>query len=398
MNNRKKDPLVNAVLWFVVGFGLFLGLIALLVLLSGDIDAFFGIAVTGAGFSGLGWAGRKLLLPAKEGQPPIDVGKVAGTIFAGAGFCMILGSTFLLIDEEIEGAIGLAIFGLVFCVIGYVGYRIFRIPEGKKRILVSERLQQFRGTYGHTGQRKSQQYVYVNENMPESEIKEVQTNWSEKPWTQRKDWAEGKVIQEGAQSFGFLIGFTILWNLLSWGITAYAFITEWETGDVPWFMLIFPFVGFILIVTTFRTWIRRRKFGISVMKLDTLPAYLGDRLRGNIKTGVSALDDPARSFQVKFICAQRKSSRDSKGKKRVSEKKLWSEEHEVYAQLSESMDTLNVSIYFDVPSDLPPTELIPADDRILWRINITSEVPGVDYAAQFEVPVYQYKSEAQNTK
>jgi len=396
MNNRRKDPLVNAVLWFVIGFGIFLGLIALLVLMGGDIGAFFGIAVTGAGFAGLGWAGRKLLLPQKEGQPPIDVGKVAGTIFAGAGFCMILGGVFLFIDEEIEGSLGLAIFGLVFCVIGYVGYRIFRIPEGKKRILISERLQQFRGTYGQTGERTSQQYVYVDENMPETEIKNIQSDWSAKSWTQRKDWAEGKVIQEGAQSFGILVGFTILWNIISWGITAFAFVTEWETGDVPWFMLIFPLIGLVLIIMTLRTWIRRRKFGIGIMHLDTLPAYLGDRLKGIIETGVSALDDPARSFQVKFICAQRSSSRDSKGKKRVSEKKLWSEEQEVYAQLSESMNTLNVSIYFNVPPDLPPTELIPADDRILWRINITSEVPGVDYAAQFEVPVYPENQDRQN--
>lgn len=51
---------------------------------------------------------------------------------------------------------------------------------------------------------------------------------------------------------------------------------------------------------------------------------------------------------------------------------------------------LDVSIFFNVPPDLPPTQLIPTDDRTLWKINITSEVPGVDYAAQFEVPVYPY--------
>jgi len=218
----------------------------------------------------------------------------------------------------------------------------------------------------------------------------MQTEWSEKPWTQRKDWAEGKVIQEGAQSLGLLIGFTILWNAISWGITGIFFISEGGAGGASFFILIFPFIGILLITTTFRAWIRKRKFGISVMHLDTLPAYLGDRLRGSIETGVSALDDPARSFRVRFLCAQRKSSRDSEGKKRVSEKELWNNEQEVYAQLSESMMTLNVSIHFSVPPDLPPTELIPADDRILWRVNISCKVPGVDYAAQFEVPVYPY--------
>jgi hypothetical protein len=388
MNNIKKDPLVKAVLWFVIGFGVLLGLIALPVLFSGDIGAFFGIAVTGAGFAGLGWAGRKLLLPPKDDQKPIDVSKVILIIFGGAGLCMILGSIFFLFDSEIEGAIGLFLFGSVFCVAGYGASRAFRIPEGKKRVLISEKFQQFRGLHGQSGQRTSQQYLYVDENVPDSEIKEMQTKWFEKPWTQRKDWAEGKVIHDGAGSLGLLIGFTILWNVMSWGISAFAIIVEWESGDVPWFILVFPLIGLLLIVMTFRTWSRKRKFGISVMKLDTLPAYLGDRLRCSIKTGVPALDDPAKIFYVRFQCAQRTSSRDSEGKKRVSEKELWGEEKEVYAQLSESMKTLNVSIYFSVPPDLPPTELIPEDDRILWRLSVTCKVPGVDYAAQFEVPVY----------
>ena len=64
------------------------------------------------------------------------------------------------------------------------------------------------------------------------------------------------------------------------------------------------------------------------------------------------------------------------------------EVQDVYSQLSESMKTLRVSLYFNVPPDLPPTELIPEDDRILWRIHVSCHVPGIDYAAQFEVPVY----------
>jgi len=108
--HKKKDPLVKAVLWFVIGFGIIIGLLSLLFLFIGDIGAFFGTAVTGAGFAGLGWAGRKLLLPLKEGQGLIDVGKVAFTIFGGAGLCMILGSIFLIVDEEIGGAIGLFLF------------------------------------------------------------------------------------------------------------------------------------------------------------------------------------------------------------------------------------------------------------------------------------------------
>jgi hypothetical protein len=391
--NVKTNTFVNAVLWFVIGFGIFIILLSLLFLIDGEIGGFFGTAVTGLGLAGLAWAARRIFIIPKDGGKPIDIGKIAGIIFGGAGTCMVIGSILLLFDEDIEAAIGLFIFGCVFCGAGYLAYRIFRPPQGKKQVLVSERFQKFTGRYGEPGQRTSRQFVYVDENMSESEINKMQNEWTEKPWTQRKDWAAGKVIEEGAQNLGFLIVFTILWNLISNGITAIAFISEWEAGDVPWFMLIFPIVGLILIIVTIRTWIRRRKFGISIMKLDTLPAYLGDRLKATVETGVSALDDPARSFNVKFLCAEKKSTRDREGKKRVSVREIWSEEHEVYGQLSESMKTFTISIYFNVPSDLPPTHLIPEDDRTLWKVNVTSKVPGVDYAAQFEVPVYLHQSD-----
>jgi hypothetical protein len=397
MSEVKRVPFVGAVLWFVIGFGIFIILTSFLFLIDGEIGGFFGTAVTGIGFFGLGWAARKIFLSPRDDKKPLDVGKIARTIFSGAGICMIIGSILLLFDEDFEAAIGLFIFGSVFFGVGILAARLFRIPEGKKAVQVSKRFQQFSGRYGEKGERTSQQYVYVDKNIPEADIEKLQKQWAETPWIQRKDWAEGKVVQEGAQNLGILIGFTILWNLISGGITAFAFVSEWDTGDVPWFMLIFPIIGLILIIITFRTWIRRRKFGISIMKLDTLPAYLGDKLRASIETGVSALDDPARKFQVKVLCAERKSSRDSKGKKRVSESEIWSNEQEVYGQYSNSEDTLNVTIYFSVPEDLPPTELIPPDDRILWRINITSKVPGIDYAAQFEIPVFPYQAESQDS-
>lgn len=48
-----------------------------------------------------------------------------------------------------------------------------------------------------------------------------------------------------------------------------------------------------------------------------------------------------------------------------------------------------VPVYIDIPDELPPTPLHPKDDRILWRLEITSAVKGIDYASRFEVPIYK---------
>ena len=159
--------------------------------------------------------------------------------------------------------------------------------------------------------------------------------------------------------------------------------------DVPWFLLIFPIIGIALIIMTVRTWIRRQKFGISFLHLKTIPAFLGDVFRGKIETGVPLKKQTEKEFTVRLICAKRTSRLDKEGDRRVSEKKLWSEEQSVFGNISNTGPTFSVNVNFTIPNDLLTSELYPEDDRTLWRLEIASAVKGVDYAAQFEVPIYK---------
>ena len=374
---------------FVIGFGLFMGIISLIMLFMGEWVAFFGFLVISLGFSGLGWAAMRIFLPKKGESPRMSISLIIGIIFGGAGGLMLIGSIMLFIDGEFGGAIGLSIFGAVFCIAAYFGARVFRMPKGKKEILVGERTQDIRGVFGQSGQRTGGSYIYVDENVPDAEIEKMQKNWADKPWTQRSDWAEGIVVQQGPGSMRLLIVFTILWNIIGWGIAGFGIISEWDMTDVPWFLLIFPVVGIALIIMTVRTWIRRRKFGISILHLKTIPAYLGDVFRGKIETGVPIKGQTEKEFQVRLICAKRSSYRDREGDRRVSEKKLWSEEQIVFGSISVTGSNFSVIVNFVIPDDQPATELYPEDDRTLWRLEITSKEKGVDYAAQFEVPVYK---------
>ncbi len=355
---------------------------------NGEIEAFFGFAIVAAGFIGLGWAGRRLLLP-KNNDSPRGVGTVAGVIFGGAGIIMMFGSIFLFWDGEFGGAIGLFIFGLIFCGVGFAGYRVFNTPEGKKAVLINKRQQNIRGVSGYSGQRTSRQYVYVDKDVPDSEIREMQDEWAEKPWHQRADWAQGKVIETGAGTIKLLIGFTIFWNIVSYGIASFALISEWGSGNEPWFILFLPLLGLFLAITTVRKWIRRRKYGISVLELKTIPAYIGEHLKGTIKTGVPSRSQPSKGFNLSLVCVERHSYSDKDGDKHVSERELWRREQQVYGFISGTGPTIDLSVYFAIPSDMPISQLIPKDDRTLWRLKASASTPGVDYLAHFEVPVYE---------
>jgi hypothetical protein len=373
----------------MIGFGVFFGIISLIMLFTGEWGAFFGFIIFGLGFTGMGWAAKKIFLP-KEGESPrMNISLIIGIIFGGAGGLMLIGSILLFIDGEFGGAIGLGIFGTVFCLVAYFGSKAFSIPKGTKEVLVGQRTQSITGMLGQTGKRTGSSYIYVDESVPDSEIEKIQKDWAEKPWTQRSDWAEGKVIQQGPGSMKLLIIFTILWNIIGWGIAAFALLSEWGSDDIPWFVLIFPAFGIILIFVTVRTWIRRKKFGISILHLTTLPAWLGDVFRGKIETGVSVKNQSEKEFKVQLICAKRSSYRDREGKQRVSEEKLWSEEQIVFGSISNTGKTYDVIVNFVIPDDQPPTELYPEDDRTYWRLDISSKEKGVDYAAQFEIPVYK---------
>ena len=49
----KSNKSINIALWFVIGFGIFLALVALFFLASGEFETFFGFAVVAAGFVGV---------------------------------------------------------------------------------------------------------------------------------------------------------------------------------------------------------------------------------------------------------------------------------------------------------------------------------------------------------
>jgi len=384
---RQNHKIPKFVAYVFSGVGIFLGFMAIIQLVILEFEVFFGLIFMGVIFFGLGWAIRKVMLTQKSSKP-VDIGNVAGTIFGGVGLVIVFSSILFFFDGDIESAIFMFIFGSVFIGAGYLAYRMFRTPEGKKAVSVSERTQNI----GRFSQQISKQFTYVDENVSEQQVKRMQDTWSETPWTQRKDWAEGKVIQEGVKNLGFLLAFTILWNLIANGIAGFIFVDEWGSGGGSWFILIFPLVGIILIISTIRTWIRRRKYGIGVLNLDEVPGRLGERLKGVIETGVSADKQPEGGFRLRLRCIERSSHRDSDGDKKVREKELWSEEQQVYGSISSKDFTFALSIYFNLPDDLPQTQIIPKDDRTLWRVESSASTPGVDYAAKFEVPVYPAQS------
>ncbi|HYD40127.1 MAG TPA: hypothetical protein VEB43_04815 [Anaeromyxobacter sp.] len=316
---------------------------------------------------------------------PRKMGTLEFFVFGGVGLLMIAGAVALLVLEgEFAGAAGLGVFGLVFSAVGILARRVLA-PAGKKDVRVAARTGDT--TSGAT-------YVSVDEDVPEAEVKAQQRRWAEEPWTQRGDWAEGKVVQEGAGQSGMLIAFAIVWNVFSWG-----FLLLWAAGDPGWpkMLLIFPAVGVAIAVLAVRARIREKKFGTSVIECRTMPAWLGERFEGTVETGVPLRGRGEKTFAVRLRCVRRSSrtvrGSDGRSETQVSEETLWEHEETVRGAVSPKGPTFQVRLDLRIPESLPATELDPDDDRPLWRLRRRAEDEGVDYAADFEVPVYARRAE-----
>jgi hypothetical protein len=46
-------------------------------------------------------------------------------------------------------------------------------------------------------------------------------------------------------------------------------------------------------------------------------------------------------------------------------------------------------VEFQIPSDCEPSDERNPNDRTLWRLTASAKVPGIDYSATFEVPVFK---------
>jgi hypothetical protein len=294
----------------------------------------------------------------------------------------------LFFDDDIPAALAMLIFGAVFCAAAYFGSRVFASPAGMKKVLVGKCTKPIEGVFGQTGELSEKTYVYVDEKTTDHEIEKMQKKWTDSPWTQRSDWAKGYAVQEGTFDIRLLAAFTVIWNIMSWSAAGYGIWSEWDSGDVPWFLLLFPIVGIGFIIATVRTWIRKRKFGISLFNFKTSPFYLGERMTGMVQTGVPVKNETMKEFSVRLVCVKKTTTIDQDGTERVNEEKLWKHEQSVFGGISYKVAVFQVPVNFDIPAGLPPTELNPEDNRTLWRLEITCKVTGVDYAAQFELPVY----------
>lgn len=211
------------------------------------------------------------------------------------------------------------------------------------------------------------------------------------PWLWRPDWAQGRIEDAERRGQYLLWVMTALWNVVALPTGFLAVRGALEPGNrLALIGLLFPVIGAGLLVAAVRATWRERKFGVSVLELATTPGVVGHGLAGTVRVASPVL--PAGGFLATLSCVNVRTTGAGKNRS-TTETIRWQDQQTVPAQRTSDRPGAGVvtaiPLRFRIPPDATPTDDANPDDRMVWRVGLTAAVPGVDYAATFEVPVFR---------
>lgn len=206
----------------------------------------------------------------------------------------------------------------------------------------------------------------------------------EQPWLAKKDWADNQIPSGSKLTMYFSWGFAVFWNAIS-SFIPFVAVEEVQKGNYAILIaLLFPLVGIGLVVWAIRNTIQWRKFGQSYLRLDPFPGSINGQVGGTIELHYPY--DPAHTFVITLSSIYSYMSGSGKNRSR-SEKLNWQDS--VVAHTEMGLYGTRIVFRFDVPPDLPPSDINPPGDSYeMWRVNVTAALPGVDLDQDYEIPVF----------
>lgn len=217
----------------------------------------------------------------------------------------------------------------------------------------------------------------------------------DEPWLWQADWAEGIVRSKGGAGVWAIGGFALFWNAISWG----AVFAAWDDLMAPkdkgvYFVLLFPFIGLILICVFVYMFLQHRKYGVSVFRMLANPGVLGGTLRGAVEIPVQV--SPAEGFKVRLLCVHRYTSGSGKNR-HTHEDTKWEDEKMIKKDLlSHDRTRTGVPVFFNIPFELPQSQ--DNNPEHIWKLKVSADVAGIDYKSEFHVPVFKTEASDPESK
>ncbi|HNW33853.1 MAG TPA: DUF3592 domain-containing protein [Candidatus Ozemobacteraceae bacterium] len=210
----------------------------------------------------------------------------------------------------------------------------------------------------------------------------------DRPWIGDGPW-EGFQIKSGG------------WSdiILAWGVALSISLFEsifvvFVFGDptvpmvVKGLLGVFILFAVALIVRAAYITVRRMKYGDSLLLLSQIPLIPGGEFAGVVLTKRSLKADDGCKATLRCIAIIRKESGGSDNETTYSEDVQYEKSVIVRADLNRGPTNRSaIPVRFDIPGHLP-VRFLNGYPQIRWKLVLEAETPGVNYFAEFELPVY----------
>ena len=210
----------------------------------------------------------------------------------------------------------------------------------------------------------------------------------QEPWRHREDWAAGQVRLSSSSGIAGIWIFAIVWNLVSFPFLLYIPEEVFDRGNTPAALgFLFPLIGIPLLVAAARVSVARAVHGRSWFQMESVPGVVGGTLEGRLC--LDGVLQPPDGFTLRLSCIRR--TRSGSGKNRsTSETVQWQDERiGVLPGPRPDAPGTAVPVRFQIPYECLPHTAEEGGTGILWRLEARASVPGVDYSAAFDVPVFK---------
>lgn len=268
-------------------------------------------------------------------------------VFVAMGVVMLAWGVKQLVTKNVHDALPLFISGAMFTLIPLIIGALFRKQQAQVAVAVEKRRE------------------------------------DPSPWSRREDWAKREITaKEIAPPFVYFIAAAaaIGFGFLSAG----SFLRGHLDSIFGWLPILFSVIPAIIMVGLgCRAVARHKKFGKSVFKLRSATGVVGGKLEGNIH-GESQIELPG-EFKVQLACYQQSGGGDN-----AKVKKIWDTSQPVRLPGGAGLFMIPVSIA--IPATCEETSDADPNNLIFWRLEATAKVPGVNFLACFEVPVFKPRS------
>jgi len=209
------------------------------------------------------------------------------------------------------------------------------------------------------------------------------------PWLHRSEWAAGRINSGSKARMLTAVIIAAIAGVVGGGV-ALGIPVVIEQGK-PWWAIalmgLFPAAGVLLVVWAVYELARWRKYGTSTFEPAATPGVLGGPLAGVIR--IPRLIEPPEGFRQTLNCVRRITTGSGKNRS-TKETTVYQDERVIQRSMSSGEPNVTaVPVLFALPYDQPQSTVSDSTPQVIWRLECIAEVPGVDYHASFDLPVFK---------